>query len=241
MYLCFATLDWNGGTQASKLSGLRSWIVLGRRVHEIRIILGNVAALGEPTMPTFVPRHLCRTRDYRSLTVIRKDLSAHRGELSPMLLKTRQHRKIALIQHRTAVPLDTAGARALLLLRSTVLRRRVTAREKRQSAGDEYKLFHENLLMQRRAAASSLRTAPQAPCVQMVPSVLAPIPSGGVSLSDHHRNYPAQYFLRVIPLIADDRDSDWLPQDWNFGSRATLFRASLVIISRAISLAGGWL
>lgn len=151
----------------------------------------------------------------RSLTVIRKDLSAHRGELSPMLLKTRQHRKIALIQHQTAVPLNTAGARALLLLRSTVLRRRTTAREKRQSARDEYKLCHENLLMQRRAAASGLQ--PQAPCVQMVPSVLAPMLSG-VFLS--------QIITKAIRLSISfgrsdvrrsssifDRDSDCLPQD----------------------------
>ena len=70
-------------------------------MHEIRIILGNVAAQSEPTIPEFVPRHPAEAEITRSLAVIRKDLSAHRGELSPMLLKTRQHRIIALIQHRT--------------------------------------------------------------------------------------------------------------------------------------------
>ena len=90
-------------------------------MHEIQMILGNVAALSEPTIPGFVPRRLAEAEYARSLAVIRQDLSAHRGEFCPMLLKAGQHRKIALIQHRTAVPLDIAGARALLLLGSTVL------------------------------------------------------------------------------------------------------------------------
>ena len=68
---------------------------------------------------------------------VRSDLSwsasSHRGEFSPMLLKTCQHCEIALIQHRTAVPLDIAGARALLLLGSTVLRHGGAGRDKQQS------------------------------------------------------------------------------------------------------------
>ena len=38
-----------------------------------------------------------------------------------MLLKAGQHSEIALIQYRTAEPLDVASASALLLFRSTVL------------------------------------------------------------------------------------------------------------------------
>jgi len=120
-------------------------------MHEIQMIPGNVAALSEPTIPRFVPRRLVEAEITRSLAMIRKDLSAHRGEFSPMLLKTCQHCEIALIQHRTAVPLDIAGARALLLLGSTVLRHGGAGRDKRQSDDDEDKLFQGNLLMQRRA------------------------------------------------------------------------------------------
>jgi hypothetical protein len=120
-------------------------------MHEIQMILGNVAALSEPTIPRFVPRRLAEAEIARSLAVIRQDLSAHHGEFCPMLLKAGQHRKIGLIQHGTAVPLDIAGARALLLLGSTVLSYGGTGRDKRQSAADEDRLFHRNLLKQRRA------------------------------------------------------------------------------------------
>jgi hypothetical protein len=56
------------------------------------------------------------------LTVVGQNFPAGRGEPLPMLLKASQHREIALIEYRTAVPLDIAGARALLLFGTTVLR-----------------------------------------------------------------------------------------------------------------------
>jgi hypothetical protein len=49
------------------------------------------------------------------LTVIVKNFSTRRGELFPVLLEAGQHSEIALIQYRTAVPLNVAGASALLL------------------------------------------------------------------------------------------------------------------------------
>jgi hypothetical protein len=57
----------------------------------------------------------------RSLAVIGKNPSTTSGEFFPMLLKAGQHSEIALIQNRTAVPPDAAGASALLLFGSTVL------------------------------------------------------------------------------------------------------------------------
>jgi hypothetical protein len=43
-----------------------------------------------------------------------------------MLLEAGQHSEIALIQHRTAIYLDVAGASALLLFGSTVMRHELT-------------------------------------------------------------------------------------------------------------------
>jgi hypothetical protein len=60
----------------------------------------------------------------------------------PVLLKAGQHREIALTQYRTAVSLDVAGACALLLISSTVLRHGGTGKEKRQGTGDKDMLFH---------------------------------------------------------------------------------------------------
>jgi hypothetical protein len=81
----------------------------------------------------------------RSLTMIRKDLSARHGERLPVLLKAGQHREIALIQYRTAVPLDVASACTLLLFGSPVLRHGGTGEEKRQGADDKDIVLHENL------------------------------------------------------------------------------------------------
>ena len=38
-------------------------MALGRRVHEIRMILGNVAALSEPAITEIVPPQLAGSRD----------------------------------------------------------------------------------------------------------------------------------------------------------------------------------
>lgn len=108
-------------------------------MHEIRTILGNVAAQSEPAIVEFVPA----TRS-RSLTVIGENLSASRGELFPMLLQTGQYREIALVQHRTAVPLYINRARALLLFGSTVLRHGGAGQEKRRKASGKEKRFHDN-------------------------------------------------------------------------------------------------
>ena len=78
--------------------------------------------------------------------MIRKDFSARRGELFPILLETGQHSEIPLIQYRTAVPLDVAGASALLLVGSAVLCQGGTGKEKRQSADGEDIVVHGNLL-----------------------------------------------------------------------------------------------
>jgi hypothetical protein len=53
--------------------------------------------------------------------VISEDFSTRRGELFPVLLEAGQHSEIALIQYRTAVPLNVAGASARLLFGSAVL------------------------------------------------------------------------------------------------------------------------
>ena len=90
----------------------------------------------------------------RSLAVIGKDLFTSRRELFPMLLKAGEHSEIALIQYRTAVPLDVAGASALLLFSSTVLRLGCTAEEKRQSADDGDILVHGNCFAPRLALLS---------------------------------------------------------------------------------------
>jgi hypothetical protein len=68
--------------------------------------------------------------------VISEDFSTRRGELFPVLLEADQHSEIAL-QYRTAVPLNVAGASALLLFGSAVLRQGGTGKEKRHSANDE--------------------------------------------------------------------------------------------------------
>jgi hypothetical protein len=77
--------------------------------------------------------------------MIRKNLSTRRGEFFPMLLEAGQHSEIALIQYRTAVPLNVAGAGTLLLFGSTVLRHGGTAKEKRQSADEKDTVVHGNL------------------------------------------------------------------------------------------------
>jgi hypothetical protein len=48
------------------------------------------------------------------------------GELVPMFLKASQHREIALIEHRAAVPMDIARAGTPLLWGANVLRHRDT-------------------------------------------------------------------------------------------------------------------
>jgi hypothetical protein len=77
--------------------------------------------------------------------LIREDFPARRGELFPVLLEAGQHREIALIQYRAAVPLNVAGASALLLLGSAVLRQGGTGKEKRQGADDKDIAVHGNL------------------------------------------------------------------------------------------------
>jgi hypothetical protein len=74
--------------------------------------------------------------------VISEDFSTRRGELFPVLLEAGQHSEIALIQYRTAVPLNVAGASALLLFGSAVLRQGGTGKEKRHSADDEDIVVH---------------------------------------------------------------------------------------------------
>jgi hypothetical protein len=56
-------------------------MALGRRVHEIRMILGNVAALSEPAMTGIVPPHRVGSPIVRSLAMISEDFSTRRGEL----------------------------------------------------------------------------------------------------------------------------------------------------------------
>jgi hypothetical protein len=63
----------------------------------------------------------------------------------PVFLKAGQHREIALIQYRTAVSLDIAGACTLLLFGSSVLRHGGTGKEKRQGTDDKDIVFHANL------------------------------------------------------------------------------------------------
>jgi hypothetical protein len=74
--------------------------------------------------------------------MIRKDPSTGRDELFPVLLKARQHREIALIQYRTTVSLDVAGARTLLLLGSTMLRHGGAGKEKREGADAKDVVVH---------------------------------------------------------------------------------------------------
>ena len=68
-----------------------------------------------------------------------------------MLLEAGQHSEIALIQYRTAVPLNVAGASALLLFGSAVLRQGGTRKEKRHSADDEDIVVHGYLCAMDRA------------------------------------------------------------------------------------------
>lgn len=109
-------------------------------MHEIRIIPGNVAAPSEPVVTRIVPGP--RVPIVRSLTMIRKDPSTGRDELFPVLLKARQHREIALIQYRTTVSLDVAGARTLLLLGSTMLGHGGAGKEKREGADAKDVVVH---------------------------------------------------------------------------------------------------
>ncbi len=69
--------------------------------------------------------------------MVSQNLPAGGGELFAMLLKTAQHREIALIEHRAAIPLDIARASALLLFVATVLRNGATGSEKRQTGGEK--------------------------------------------------------------------------------------------------------
>jgi hypothetical protein len=114
-------------------------------VHEIRMILGNVAALSEPATTGIVPRQRVVPAIARSLTMIREDFSARRGKLSPVLLQAGQHSEVALIQYRAAEPLDVAGASTLLLFGSTVLRYGGTGKEKGQGDDDKDIIIHGNL------------------------------------------------------------------------------------------------
>jgi hypothetical protein len=79
--------------------------------------------------------------------MIHKDLSTGRGKCLPMLLKARQHSKIALIEHRTAVPMNIVSASLSLLFGSTVLRDRCTGQEKRQGADEKDIRVHGNLFL----------------------------------------------------------------------------------------------
>jgi hypothetical protein len=81
----------------------------------------------------------------QSLTMIREDLSARHSELLPVLLKAGEHREIALIQYRTAEPLDVAVACTLFLFGSSVLRHGGIGKEKRQGADDQDIIFHGDL------------------------------------------------------------------------------------------------
>jgi hypothetical protein len=92
-----------------------------------------------------------------SLAVIRKNPFTRRGELFPMSLKAGQHSEIALIQHRTAVPLGIAGASALLLFGSAVLCQGGTGKEKRESADDEHIFIHKNLFCATKGRVSTGR------------------------------------------------------------------------------------
>jgi hypothetical protein len=64
-----------------------------------------------------------------------------------MLLKARQHSEIALIEHRTAVPMNIVSASLSLLFGSTVLRDRCTGQEKRQGAEEKDIRVHGNLFL----------------------------------------------------------------------------------------------
>jgi hypothetical protein len=77
--------------------------------------------------------------------MIRQNLFASHREFFAILLKAGQHGEVALIQYRTAVPLDVAGAGALLLFGSTVLRHGRTGRKKRKGADDEEISVHGSL------------------------------------------------------------------------------------------------
>jgi hypothetical protein len=82
----------------------------------------------------------------RSLTVIVKDFSTRRRELFPVLLEAGQNGEIALIQYWTAVPLNVAGACALLLFGSTMLRQGGAGKEERHSADHKDIVVHGYLL-----------------------------------------------------------------------------------------------
>jgi hypothetical protein len=95
------------------------------------MILGNVAALSEPTMSGIVPRQRVGSRDCPITDQVSEDFSARRGKLFPVLLQAGQHSEVALIQYRAAVSLDVAGASTLLLLGSGVFRHGGIGNEKR--------------------------------------------------------------------------------------------------------------
>jgi hypothetical protein len=90
--------------------------------------------------------------------MIRQNLSTGRGELFPMLLKAGQYGEIALIQYRTAVPLDIARACALLLFGTTVLRHGGVGNEKQQTGGDKKKFDHRDLWRGKNWAFAHART-----------------------------------------------------------------------------------
>jgi hypothetical protein len=63
-----------------------------------------------------------------------------------VLLQAGEHREIALIQYRTAVSLDVAGACTLLSFGSTVLRHGGTGKEKRQGTDDKDMVFMKTIV-----------------------------------------------------------------------------------------------
>jgi hypothetical protein len=79
----------------------------------------------------------------RSLAMIRKNLFAGRREFLPVLLEAAQHGEIALVEHRTAVPMNIAGASSVLLFGSTMLRDRSIGQDKRQGADENDIPVHE--------------------------------------------------------------------------------------------------
>jgi hypothetical protein len=77
--------------------------------------------------------------------MVRENLFARHGEFFAILLKAGQNGEVALIQYRTEVPLDVAGAGALLRFGSTVLRHGRTGRNKRKDPDDEEISVHGSL------------------------------------------------------------------------------------------------
>jgi hypothetical protein len=94
--------------------------------------------------------------------MIREDLSARRAKLFPMLLKAGQHSEIALIQYRTAVSLNVAGASALLPFGSAVLCQGGAGKEQRQNADNGNMDIHGNLSPQQMAMYRRVASKPGA-------------------------------------------------------------------------------